>query len=244
MDPVSHPPSLKVANGFEEPSLPSWADIKDILKRQSNFAKGLLLSLLIHSALLGIAATSTKETRPPNKSMTIRLEPSQTNKIAVKHQVLVKKVSDYSVSVASGITTSLAPIPSKTRAKPASAPSLEKPSQAPSPIFSWWQYQSENMGYFMAHELDELASPINKQGFLQPAVETTPDQAGYVLARIYINERGGVDRVEILEANPPNVFEQALILELYRSSFLPALKDGLAVKSQKDLEIQFEMPSQ
>lgn len=243
MDPFAPPHSVSVTNRLEEPSLPEWREVWDLLKRHKNLTKAVTLSLLVHLALFGIAAKPNHKGTQSHQTLSVNLNLSEKKKSTVINQVQTRKISDYATPLAS----KKPPHPLQTTSKnPSSSPtsfSSDGSNSSPSPpLFSWWQYHDENMGYFTAQELDELAAPTNKNEFLQPALDTTPDQTGRVLVRIYINERGGVDRVEILDAIPPGVFEQAILLELYRSSFTPAIKDGLSVKSQKDLEIQLEMP--
>lgn len=245
MDPLAAPHSLSVVNRLEEPSLPDWRQIRDLLKRQGNLTKAIVLSLFAHLTLLGIAAQPSHKVVLTHDSLSVRFVTPSKEKPPITNQVQTQKTSDYSIPLESHSKPSPVKTASKTDSRVQTSVSIPDSSNlSPPPLFSWWQYQDENMGYFTAQELDELAAPTNKTEFLQPALDTTPDQTGRVLARVYINEHGGVDRVEILDATPPGIFEQAIIIELYRSSFTPAIKEGLAVKSQKDLEIQLEMPSQ
>jgi TonB family protein len=58
--------------------------------------------------------------------------------------------------------------------------------------------------------------------------------------RILINERGGVDDVTVVEAEPRGYFFEDAALEATRAlQFSPAMRFGHRVKSRKDLEVIF-----
>lgn len=244
MDPASEAQST-VASRFEEPSLPDLQQMWGHIKTQRRFWGGLTLSILIHVLIFGIAPHTKKPEIPLSQAMSVHLETTHlpSNR---KTKETILAADDSKISTLTNSKTAHKPqkpvrhIPRSNKANP--SPSLTaKLTQAPPAVMAWWQYKSEDMGYYVAEELDQLASPSNGAGFLQPVLGVTPDQPGRLLVRIYINEHGGVDRVEILDATPPGVFEQAVMLELYKSSFIPAIKHGVAVKSQKDLDIRFDV---
>jgi protein TonB len=65
--------------------------------------------------------------------------------------------------------------------------------------------------------------------------------AGSVRARVYINETGGVDSVQIVEARPRRgIFEAAALEALRQVRYQPAEIAGRPVKSQKLIEVKFD----
>lgn len=244
MDPVSQVQSM-VATRFEEPSLPDWQQMWDHIKAQRRFWSGLTLSILIHILIFGVAPHKQKPEIPVSQAMNVHLE-TQHLPSKQKTKTTILTADNSNISTLTNSKTADKPqkpvrhIPRSNKANSSSSLTA-KLTQAPPAVMAWWQYKSEDMGYYVAEELDQLASPSNGAGFLQPVLGVTPDQPGRLLVRIYINEHGGTDRVEILDATPPGVFEQAVMLELYKSSFIPAIKHGVAVKSQKDLDIRFDV---
>jgi TonB family protein len=63
---------------------------------------------------------------------------------------------------------------------------------------------------------------------------------GKVTLRILINERGGVDDVTVVEAEPRGyLFENAALEAVRALQFSPAMRYGNRVKSQKNLEVVF-----
>ncbi|TRZ98174.1 MAG: energy transducer TonB [Rhodocyclaceae bacterium] len=90
--------------------------------------------------------------------------------------------------------------------------------------------------YYAANEVD-----VRAEFTRAPEVEY-PDRAlfaevnGVVRVRVLINESGTVDAIDILAANPPEVFDKAVIAALLKARFSPARKFGLKVKSEKIFE--------
>lgn len=79
--------------------------------------------------------------------------------------------------------------------------------------------------------LVELAYPVELEG---------TGIVGQVRVRLLIDERGVVIKAEIAASKPDRVFDKSA-LEGWRSArFTPARKNGVAVKSQKLLQISFQ----
>jgi len=70
-----------------------------------------------------------------------------------------------------------------------------------------------------------------------------PDMAqlreGVVVLRLLISERGAVDNVAVVRAEPRGIFEQAAIEAFSKARFSPGLAAGTPVKSQITVEVQF-----
>ncbi|MGA8048937.1 MAG: TonB family protein [Burkholderiales bacterium] len=66
--------------------------------------------------------------------------------------------------------------------------------------------------------------------------------SGKVVVRLYINEKGNVDRVETVRATPPGYFEQAAERAFRAARFSPGRKGKQAVKAQLLIEVSFDAP--
>jgi len=70
-----------------------------------------------------------------------------------------------------------------------------------------------------------------------------PDMAhlreGVVVLRLLISEKGAVDNVAVVRAEPRGIFEQAAIDAFSKARFSPGLAAGTPVKSQITVEVQF-----
>lgn len=67
--------------------------------------------------------------------------------------------------------------------------------------------------------------------------------SGRVVALVLIDEAGAVERVEILDADPPGYFEEAARRAFLAARFTPGMKQGRPVRVQMTLELNFESPS-
>jgi len=62
---------------------------------------------------------------------------------------------------------------------------------------------------------------------------------GIVVLRLLISEKGAVDNVAVVRAEPRGIFEQAAIEAFSKARFSPGLAAGTPVKSQITVEVQF-----
>ena len=91
--------------------------------------------------------------------------------------------------------------------------------------------------YHLPGELDPPPRP------LQDIEPVYPPEAGFqpgtVVLRLFIDETGTVDRVDVLQATPSGVFENAARTAFAAARFSPGLLAGIAVKCQLTIEVEF-----
>ena len=95
--------------------------------------------------------------------------------------------------------------------------------------------------YYRASELTERPLPLHAIEPIVPADAVA--LTGRLKLRVYINEHGSVDAVDIVEADPADEFEEAVVQAFSEARFRPGHKDGAAVKSQVALEVRFGEPA-
>lgn len=91
--------------------------------------------------------------------------------------------------------------------------------------------------YLPAEELDErplVRTPVHP---VFPAY--APVASGRVVLRLLISEAGTVDKAVAVQADPSGVFEQAAVDAFSSARFTPGRKNGLAVRSELRIELQF-----
>jgi len=93
--------------------------------------------------------------------------------------------------------------------------------------------------YYRATELTE---PPLALAAIEPSFPPGAPATGRVKMRLYINDHGSVDAVDITDAEPAGEFEQAATQAFRAARFRPAYKDGTAVRSQLALEVRFGEP--
>ncbi|WP_052370329.1 hypothetical protein [Chromobacterium haemolyticum] len=125
----------------------------------------------------------------------------------------------------------------------ASAPAAELPAAASAPLAEAAQPGDElpqRLGldlYYPASQLEQLAVPL--QPIELPELADLTGGAIRIELRVYINERGEVDAVQWVSAQPAGS-EQPLLKHFSQAVFSPARKDGIAVKSYKRILIESE----
>ncbi len=70
------------------------------------------------------------------------------------------------------------------------------------------------------------------------------DVAGHVVLLLFINEQGGVDTYRIESAEPPQIFDEAVLRAFVRERYAPGLITGNPVKSQLLVEVSFQPGSE
>ncbi|MGQ0579658.1 MAG: TonB family protein [Betaproteobacteria bacterium] len=94
--------------------------------------------------------------------------------------------------------------------------------------------------YFPSKEVDVAAQAINDVMLHYPLAAYRDGIAGEVKMRVFINEKGAIDDVTIIDAEPKNTFDDAAFAAAAQLLYTPAIKDGLAVKSVKVIAIVFD----
>jgi len=91
--------------------------------------------------------------------------------------------------------------------------------------------------YYTAQEVDVRATPAKLTTRTRTEANLMLGRFVRVKLRLFISETGHVDRFDVLEAE--GLADPATLNDIREVRFLPAQKDGLAVKSQKIIELSF-----
>ena len=73
-----------------------------------------------------------------------------------------------------------------------------------------------------------------------PEVAVLQNLGGSVIIRVFINETGKVDKVEVVQAKPPGIFDDSAITAFRAAEFTPGMKGHKAVKSLMTLEVSYD----
>ena len=93
--------------------------------------------------------------------------------------------------------------------------------------------------WYTAKELEVRAEPLSEIQLDYPEELEGTGIPGRVQIVLFIDERGIVRRTAIVESEPAKLFDKAALRAWVDVKFSPARKDGVAVKSQKRLELSF-----
>jgi protein TonB len=94
--------------------------------------------------------------------------------------------------------------------------------------------------YYTSSEVDVRAEPVGDMNLVYPRLAYQQRIPGKVTVSMLINQRGGVDDVAVVKAEPQGVFEDAALNATRALKFSPALRGGRAVKSKKLVEVSFD----
>lgn len=93
-------------------------------------------------------------------------------------------------------------------------------------------------GYLFGASLTRSATPIEEIAPEYPVAAEL--RAGTVRLQVFIDERGHVDRVDVLGSNPIGVFDASARAAFLKARFEPALAGMRPVKSQMTIEVDFK----
>lgn len=102
----------------------------------------------------------------------------------------------------------------------------------------------QGVHYFPSQDLDRTATLINDVLLRYPDTAYRQGIAGEVTLRMFLNEGGTVDSVDVIKAEPEDLFEDAATEAALQLEYSPAIKDGMPVKSIKTIAIIFDPDTQ
>jgi protein TonB len=94
--------------------------------------------------------------------------------------------------------------------------------------------------YYASRELDVRPGIRTHTEPEYPEAAARRSLSGRVLIELYIDETGTVERVAILRAEPPGVFDASVKRAFSAARFTPGMKEGRPVPVLMTLEIEFE----
>lgn len=206
--------------------------------QQRRLAISFGLSLLIHAVAWNLLGSSGL---PPSAAASKASPPSLTVSLlaAISPAPIQEEPAAPAVPPPLQITSPPAPAP-KPGPSVAAAPGPAPAESASRSIDAAAGLSGVVSGpwYYPARYLHRRPTP------LRPIRPDYPPQAndvsGRVVLLLFINEKGTVDSHRILKAEPPRLFEDAVISAFVGERYAPGLILAQAVKSQLLLEVFFE----
>lgn len=93
--------------------------------------------------------------------------------------------------------------------------------------------------WYTAPELAVLAEPLEFVKLAYPEEVASSTIIAKVRVKLFVDERGTVQKIQLVESGPHPAFDSAAIRQWQGVRFKPGIRDGIAVKSQKLLELEF-----
>ena len=188
---------------------------------------GLALSGILH--LVAVAGIGTRPLADPPwpRKLQVFLESPAAQKV---EPGMLTADAPAEIRAMPAPTSNKPPEPSPKAAQPEAAPTREAAVNLGAPAAD----------YFTSQQVDVRAEQINEVELVFPERAYQMRLEGRVVVRLYINEKGSVDGVTIVDATPPGHFEKAAAEASAALRFSPAMRYGRAVKSQKTIEVRFD----
>src|SRR5258706_3355509 len=193
----------------------------------------LSASLLLHgSILVGVEVRRLGASRVPAAPRTVRMVAREQRDALPAEPAADLAVVPGGSAASQSPAASPAPAAHPAAASPAAAPIPDAASTAALPL-------AIDPTYYTWREVDVPAKLLGDGSPPYPREAAEARLAGVVRLEVWIDETGRVAEAQILGAIPPGVFDQAT-LEHYRAlRFVPALKNGVAVRSRLRFVVEF-----
>jgi protein TonB len=94
--------------------------------------------------------------------------------------------------------------------------------------------------YYLTRELDVQPGIMTRVNPEYPQAAAERHLSGKVVLRLFLSEAGEVERLAVLRAEPPGVFEESAERAFRVARFTPGMKNGQAVRVQMTLEVSFD----
>ncbi|WP_233511116.1 energy transducer TonB [Dyella psychrodurans] len=85
------------------------------------------------------------------------------------------------------------------------------------------------------------AIPVSSIRVRYPSTALRNNQEGWVDLQYTVNVDGSVANIQVVNAEPRHVFDNAAIDAIRRAKFSPAMRDGAAIASQQQKRIEFKL---
>lgn len=177
-----------------------------------------------------VAAQEPLPPEPPPTPASAQALPITLPQSAVSHTSATDPPRDNQVDLPSSVEQHAEPgrLDTAVRDEPPSVPLPEVPLIV-------------DTRWYTAREVDRRPEPTGEIRPVYPEEARRHGITGSVVVALHIDEAGEVREVEILESNPPGVFDAAVIAAYGQARFTPAARGGRPVRYLGRYRVLFEL---
>lgn len=95
--------------------------------------------------------------------------------------------------------------------------------------------------WYLARQVDKHPKAIGSVRPLYPEAARRDNIEGNLKLKLRIDDLGRVQDVEVVEASPPGIFDEAALAAFRKARFQPAMKDGRPVRYEAYIRVEFEL---
>ena len=210
-------------------------------------------AVMLHGLLLLGGGPGGTATTLPSQSMTVRWIPASAQQISTSVAEPSASVSATTLGTPEPAPRAMAearpPVHGTTEKRARVLPATEaaiaaatgQPNTPTTPPGSSAEPSPQPLAdapdYILAKLLSVGPRPLDD---IEPVYPDAADlRTGTVVLRVLIGETGRVDDVAVVRADPPGLFDASAVEAFSKARFSPGLADGVAVKSQITVEVEF-----
>jgi hypothetical protein len=214
-----------------------WPRVGPDFPVRFGIAHAIALSLALHGALMGpIDFSPPPHGAPASTALKASFRPAPAPVAAAAGWIPEPAAARRPVDRPRGGAAN-PEVGSRDRTEVANAGTLERPRQrdeqaAVTPL------KFDPAEYLTPREVDRLAEPVNAELF--EMLPLSGDMTGQWLVRLYIDQAGRVNQIDIVESGGTERNAAELREVLAAGVFTPARKEDQPVKSQKMVELSFD----
>ena len=233
---------------FEEPTIPS------ISPRVQRLLLAGWISLGVHAALIALVQVAPPATsHPAERVIEARLISTQAEPQAVKVPPLMTEV-DVTEDLArevpllvSSVTAEAVPVAEPVAAAPAQAAPPAAPQPAPeavpataAPEPAATLTSAVDLTYYRAREVDEHPRALREIVPDYPAEADRRRVSGKVRLQLKLEANGRVSDIEVVSADPPEIFNDSALKAFRGARFAPARKRGNPVRALVVIDVMYD----
>ena len=238
---------------MKETSLVNWR-----IWLREPIARALLLSACLHLALLALVQPVPGSGKPRTVVISARLEIPGPEASPAMVETPAPPATDPGQDSPPSASAPLAteqPAPVQlpatpaplatveTRHPPAASPAVGgPPNVGPAPLSP---VPSLPLGidttWYLARQVDVHPRAIGRIEPAYPEEARRRNQEGTLKLMLKIDELGRVKEAEVVEAQPPGMFDEAALAAFRNARFQPAMKDGRPVRYQAYMRVDFKL---
>ncbi len=215
---------------LEEPSIPISAQ---------RVLGALWISLGLHGAF--VALVQVRPALPAAGSTTLEVRLDHTPRAAHPElkpvPLLVPSLSTEAIPV---IAEAAAPLPVITPSEPEPAPEPQPVADTPAPTPALAISSAVDLTFYAARDVDVHPRALRNIEPAYPEAAERLRQSGTVRLQLKLEADGSVSDIEVVSADPPELFESSALDAFRDARFAPAQRQGRPVRALVLIEVVYD----
>jgi TonB family protein len=202
-------------------------------------------SILLHLAVLfGVSARAAHPAdAPPPLEVRLAAAAPPASPLAARTSAAPRVAEPAAALTDTSLAQSGPAVPAAPATVPDAppAPHDEPPAVAAHPAPASVEAEAHDFTYYPQEQLDEPPHLLGDIQRVYPPRARSAGIEGYVTLSLLINERGEIDEMHVVRAQPAGFFEQSALDMLRGQRYTPAIKQSRAIRSSWQETVHFKL---